>query len=197
MSTHVWGVPQNIGPTAGEWKRVLSEIASLEFDVGLNVVSSLRAFLRGAANEKSVRTLYSALVTSGEAREEVLGRISDLSRLEVDRRYENPHDTALAVLLWLTVMASPDFGTIAADLADRAPQCWYAKKLARIVLAPNPIESGDMGRAAIASEFSLTSRPPSERTVTLNPAFYSRCRFRTRSEAWPTNAGSALLEVAT
>ena len=103
----------------------------------------MRAFFAAAAKEPAALTLYGTMRTSGEAREEVVGRIHDLSQLEVDRRYENPNDTALAILLWLTNFAAPEFVQMAADLVDRAPQCWYAKKLARRILMPAPVATGN------------------------------------------------------
>jgi len=125
------------------WQEALSEIESYEFNARLNVVSSMPAFFRAATNEPAVLELYSCMPESGDVREEALGRIHDLSRLEVDRRYENPNDTPLAILLWLTWFAAPDYADIAADLVDRAPQCWYAKKLARRILVPPRVASGN------------------------------------------------------
>lgn len=125
------------------WEEALSEIESYEFNARLNVVSSMPAFFRAAAQEPAVLELYGRMPESGDVREEALGRIHDLSRLEVDRRYENPNDTPLAILLWLTWFAAPDFAGIAADIVDRAPQCWYAKKLARRILVPPSVASGN------------------------------------------------------
>jgi hypothetical protein len=106
-------------------------------------VSGYRAFFKAVSKEPSVRTLLKAMQTSGEAVEHVLGRIHDLSLLEIDRRYENPNDTALAILLWVTSFTSSDYAQLAADLVNRAPQCWYARKLARRILVPPPVSSGD------------------------------------------------------
>jgi len=96
------------------------------------------------------------MLTSGEAHEEVLGRIHGLSRLAVDRRYENPNDTALAVLLWLTMFAAPDYVQIVADVVDRAPQCWYAKKLANRILTPPPVASANVWTGGLG----IISPPP-------------------------------------
>ena len=151
------------------WEEALSEIESYEFNARLNVVSSMPAFFRAAAQEPAVLELYGRMPESGDVREEALGRIHDLSRLEVDRRYENPNDTPLAILLWLTWFAAPDYAGIAADLVDRAPQCWYAKKLARRILIPPSVASGNSW---------VGERPPfgdsgyvfaGDITLTLNP----------------------------
>ena len=77
-----------------------------------------------------------------EVRKEVLNRIADISGQTVDHRYENPYDTALAVLLWLTSLTIPDSISFVADLVDRAPQCWYAKKLSQRLKTAPPVESG-------------------------------------------------------
>ena len=125
------------------WQHALSEIESHEFDANLNVVSSMRAFFSAASKEPAVVELYGHVLESGDISEEVLGRIFDLARLAVDPRYENPKDTPLAILLWLTYFAAPDYAQMAASYVDHAPQCWYAKKLARRILMPPPMASGD------------------------------------------------------
>lgn len=124
-------------------ERAILEIQSPELAVRLNVVSSMRAFFDLAREEPAVIELYDHIGKSGEAHEEVLGVIHDLSQLEIDRHYENPHDTSLAILLWLISSAVPDYSQLSADLVDRAPQCWYAKKLARAILFPPPVATGD------------------------------------------------------
>lgn len=129
-------------PTEKEWREALAEIEGPYLNYALNVVSSYRHFFKAVAQEPAARKLYSAMLALGEAREEVLGRLQDLAALEIDRRYEHPKDTALAVLLWLIYFSSPEYQLMAADIVDRAPQCWYAKKLARAILTPSPIASG-------------------------------------------------------
>lgn len=158
MSTHAWGLRLSITPTDGAWKRALAEIQSRELDHGLNVVSGFQAFFKSASREPSVRSLYSAMLVSGEVREAVLGQLHDLSALDIDRRYANPNDTAIAVLLWLTYFAAPEHQQVAADLVDRlAPQCWYAKKLARWVLAPPSATSGNTKGAPSGFEYLNTT----------------------------------------
>jgi hypothetical protein len=101
------------------------------------------SFFAAAGKEPAVISLYKDMSQSGEAREEALGHIHDLAQQEIDPRYENPSDTALAILLWLTRFAAPDYSYMAANIVDRAPQCWYGKKLARRILLPPPVDSGD------------------------------------------------------
>lgn len=151
-------------------KQALGEIKTHEFAARLNVVSGTNQFFMTAKNELAVDSLYRDMINSGEAREEVLGYIHDLSQLEVDKRYENPNDTALAILLWLTDFAAPNFSRLAADLVDRAPQCWYAKKLARRILMPPKAATGhiQVGAGPIGARFE--SGGSGDRFFILNPA---------------------------
>jgi hypothetical protein len=69
--------------------------------------------------------------------------ILELSQLSIDRRYENPNDAALAVLLWIMLFTAPELVYSAADLVDRAPQSWYARKLAQRILVPPESEGAN------------------------------------------------------
>lgn len=140
------------------WQEALAEIESAEFDAQVNVVSNLRGFLRAAARESAVTELCRYLSASGEAREETLGHIYDLSSSEIDARYENPNDTALAVLLWLIYYAvSQQFANSAAHYVLRAPNCWYARKLANTILIPHTAESVDVRVENSHPSYSLTN----------------------------------------
>ena len=113
------------------WNDAVSEIESPDFDAKLNVISGMDAFFRGVAKEPVVLEAYRCLQDSGQAREDALNRLCDLSALEIDVRYENPNDTVLAVLLWLFSFTYPDDVGLAVDYVSRAPQCWYAAKFAK------------------------------------------------------------------
>lgn len=159
------------------WKEALKEIESHEFAAKLNVVSSTQSFFGAASKQPAVLELYRHMIRSGDVREEALGRIHDLSGLEVDRRYENPNDTSLAVLLWLTHFSAPDYVGIAADLVDRAPQCWYAKKLARRILVPPPINTGNTWVEEPPLTRESAGNWSGDVVVTVNPAFGNVLRY--------------------
>ena len=118
------------------WPDVLDDIRSPAFDAALNVVSSTNGFFEAVEQHPTVREAYRQMLGSGALREDAIGRIYDLTNQEIDPRFENPHDTALAVLLWLTTFAANDNVQVAAVYVDQAPQCWYAKKLAERILHP-------------------------------------------------------------
>ena len=125
------------------WQEALEEIQSVEFDVNLNVVSGTNAFFRAVSQDPAVMEAYREMQQSGEVREEVIGRLYDLVKQETDPRFENPNDTSLAVLLWLTNFAAHEYAELTAAWVDLAPRCWYAKKLAQRILNPPPSATAD------------------------------------------------------
>lgn len=145
------------------WQDALAEVESPQFAARINVVSGERAFFQAIAQNPVVRDMYRHSRDSGELREEVLGRIQDLAAADIDRRYENPNDTPLAVLLWLTCRTAPDFVQVAAQYTARAPQCWYARNLAqRIIALPtaegtNSWEGGE-GKVATVSMLPVDAK---------------------------------------
>ena len=125
------------------WEQALAEIESAEFDARLNVASSARGFFKAAARQPAVADLLAYLDESGESGEELLGRLYQHSRLTIDLRYRHPKDTALAIILWVIVSDKPEYGQLAAQFVDLAPNCWYSKKMARDILDPEPVPSGN------------------------------------------------------
>ncbi len=167
------------------WQEAMAQIESSEFDANLNVVSGMSAFFRAADKEPAVREAYRCLRESGDLREEALDRIYDLAELEVDPRYENPNDTALAVLLWLSYFAFPDDVDIAVDYVSGAPQCWYAAKLARQLAIPPQAKGDNLPTVfgGIQSHWG-PNRNWSAETVQAKPnPSGSKLRLRTHTEA--------------
>ena len=120
------------------WQETLEEICSVDFDVSLNVVSSTNGYFRAVSQHPAVKEAYRLMLESGELYEDTLCHIYTLANMEVEPQFENPNDTALAVLLWLTNFAFPDNAQLAATYANQAPHCWHAKKLAQRILNPPP-----------------------------------------------------------
>ena len=128
------------------WQEALAEIKSHDFDANLNVVSSISLFMNAARREPPVVVLYQAMQGSGVVSEEVLGHVYDLSAQDVDLNYENPGDTALAILLWLLSLGQVTYARIAAGRVSGAANCYYAWKVAQSILFPSsaPVTGGDM-----------------------------------------------------
>jgi hypothetical protein len=166
------------------WQEALEQIQSVEFDVNLNVVSGTNAFFRAVAKEPAVLEAYRQMLASGELREDALGRIYDLANQEVDLRFENPNDTPLAVLLWLTYFGAGDFAPMAAALVDGAPQCWYARRLARRILNPPPSLAATVRMEKTPGVPMKGIASPSDVRATISPAMGdSRKLFLGKSRA--------------
>lgn len=131
------------------------------------MVSGTRAFYNAVSREPVTRDLFREMSRSGEAREYVLGELENLARLNVDPRYENPHDAALAALLWLAYFTDEKLADIAASAVDVAPQCWYAKKFARAILDPPPVPSESSPFPKVASNLSGSIQSPNDSKMTL------------------------------
>jgi hypothetical protein len=88
------------------------------------------------------------MITSGEARERAFDRLAEYANLDIDSRFANPNDTAMAIILWLAFAADPQQAQVAAAIVDRAPQGWYSKKLARWILTPQPQSDSGAGEGS-------------------------------------------------
>lgn len=140
------------------WEEAISYIESPLFDAELNMVSGTSAFLRTARKQPAVQQALLAMRESGEHREEVLDRVYHMAMEETDPRYENPNDTPLAVLLWLTCYTEPDLARLGARFVEHAPRCWYASRLARHINSPPATNSiGCLVRAGTESRISFHS----------------------------------------
>ena len=122
------------------WEEALEEISSPAFRANLSVISGTSAFFKAIAQLPAVLDAQRLMLGSGELKKEVLGRIYDIAAEKTDPEFLNPNDKALATFLWLTAFAAPDYVETAAKWTDRAPQCWYARHLARRILNP-PLSS--------------------------------------------------------
>jgi hypothetical protein len=137
---------------------VMKEIESHAFAARVNVASDLRTFLRAAQAERSVNDLLEEL-DSPEKRPAVLSKIYELTQRQVDPRYENPWDTALAVYVWAMSVRDSDLATIAAEAAAQAPQCWWAAKLSRKILLTQESPMPSASSSTMELTVRITAEP--------------------------------------
>jgi hypothetical protein len=137
----------------------MKEIESHEFAARVNVASDLTTFLQAAQAEPSVNCLLEEL-DSPEMRPAVLSKVYELTQRQVDPRYENPWDTALAVYVWAMSLRDLDLAKVAAKEVVQVPQCWWAAKLSRQLLltqeSPVPSASSSTTRPTV----QITDAPP-------------------------------------
>ena len=122
------------------FEEALHDIESHEFAAHVNLASDLATFLRIANDHESVRTLLSGIV-SIDRQKHLLSEVLRLSRLEVDIRYENPWDSALAVFLWVLSLRSPRLAPVAAEATIQTRQCWWALRVAHGILRESLLQS--------------------------------------------------------
>jgi hypothetical protein len=151
------------------WRKALNEIESLEFDVRLNVVSSYRLFLTAAQQEPAVKALYQAMQSSEEVTEEVLGRVCEVSTMEIDTRYGNSQDAALTVLLWLLWLTEKDYAEVAAHYVAGAGNCWYAWRMAQPILFPASVTANGSRSSLATEKAGSVSTSTTQKFTFLNP----------------------------
>ena len=152
------------------WEEAIGRIESHEFAVNLGVASSIRAFFRAAAEDTTVEFLRRRMLESGEACQEILGRIYDLAKIDIDIRYENPNDIPLAVLLWLIYYTSFD-SKVAAYYVGQAPNCWYGRKLARRLLVPPKSETADTSGGVDGQQVWTRTNDSLDSVISINPGY--------------------------
>ena len=122
-----------------EWKDALEEICSLDFDVRLNVVSSLDSLMAVLPNEGSVICLLVACGNSdqdpdllmSESVGTVLSKMYSLASEQINNDYENSYDMALTVLGFVLLTTNPDLALTVLNILDSVQHGWYTKQLAK------------------------------------------------------------------
>lgn len=111
----------------------LKEIESPEFSARLNLASDFKGFFHAVELEKAIGIALSHLCLLSNMTK-LLRRISELTRQNVDLRYENPWDNTLTVYLWILNVRDVNIAKIAAEKVAETPQCWWATKYAKHLL---------------------------------------------------------------
>ena len=115
---------------------LINIIESHKFAAEINIASNFNMLLDILQKHEIVNQL-DRIISLQENCNRVIYRIEELSEKEIDIRYENPWDTALAVYLWVL---NSKFRHIAKDLASLTltiQQCWWANKISRYILLIN------------------------------------------------------------
>lgn len=110
------------------------EIESPAFAAHLGFASGKKVFLDALAGDPIVAKLTRSLRARPNAAGKVLRRIKELARQQVDPRYENPLDSAIAVYVWCLDQLDRGIARIGAEFALGATQIWWAREMSNIVL---------------------------------------------------------------
>lgn len=119
--------------------RQFFDIESEEFAARVNIASSLSVFIEALSEDPAIINLVEYIRENLFYPLNVLNRIKTLIGIDVDYRYANPHDTALAAYAWAFRIASiPEAASIAAELLVGARQIWWAREIASLILEELP-----------------------------------------------------------
>jgi hypothetical protein len=140
------------------YARAVRAVESLDFRIRLNVASGLTPLLLAFAEEPALVELVDAL-KDADVREGLVNHVADLAGKSVDPRYESDADIALAAFVWALATADRSVGQIAAQVACRAPQCWWAPKVSSAVLL-GALWRLPERRATAQSEAAMSPIPP-------------------------------------
>ena len=145
------------------FEEAMKEVESPTFDASVNVASDLRTFLLGVQQQEAVHILFREL-DSPEKRLQLFSQVVALSRQQIDPRYENLWDTALAVYVWLISLKDANLAKVASQTAMQAPQCWWAAKVSSIVSTESRVNSD---AELMQREFTATQAVKINRATTI------------------------------
>lgn len=117
-----------------EIKNAAKEIESHSFAVRMNLASNIDSLIDSINAEPSVK-LISENINDTENLEYIFRKAINISKLEIDLRYENPFDIAL--VSYLAILHTTNI--VLCKFASRiilvdVKNCWWAKKLAHLIL---------------------------------------------------------------
>lgn len=113
---------------------VMNEIESQAFAARVMVASSNKVFFAALSSDTAFRNLASDLETNRGDAGRVLTRLRNLATTQINYRFQNPHDAALAAYAWALEGVDQGLGSVAAELVLSAPQIWWARQVATTIL---------------------------------------------------------------
>jgi|GEM_PF-6871341 len=113
-------------------------VESAEFEAEVNLASTPRVFWSILSASQAFQELLAYLHEDPSNVIRVMQRAKVLVEIDVDPRFANPYDTALAAYVWALTKEEPPLARIAAEIALTANQTWWAREVAEIVLKPLP-----------------------------------------------------------
>ena len=143
--------------------QIFEQIESHGFSARANLASGGVQFSQVILSEPNVRMLAQIARThSGVSA--VIRRVLQVSRRNVDYRYENPFDVALCAYLLLVQAVRPDLSQLAAGVVLSAPNCWWSTSLARAMLSETPVDT-DVVEKVITEYPSVRTSTPDQITL--------------------------------
>lgn len=149
-------------------EEILGAIESPQTTVRVNVASSWRTFYRAVFSLGEVEQLESLLVLPATV-DAVLSRIQELSKREVDPRYENIWDVPLAVYVLLLARHDPVIARLGIEAAQPARQCWWLYQVVHRLSNP---QATQLSSESVGVQMFVSYATPFHRLVVAAPLSY-------------------------
>lgn len=120
----------------------IGHLRSDKFAAEINVASGLGMVKRIIRSHPSVRTLVAGCRDDPRLVSRLLNETRRLAGAMVDPNFESPWDITLAAMLTVIAAVEPVSIEAAATMAQRAPQTWWARRLATDLLAQDATQHG-------------------------------------------------------
>jgi hypothetical protein len=114
---------------------IMLDVESDAFSAQANLASGWTIFRAALLENATTTRLSSILRDSPKNVETIVNRVQALVNAQIDHRYANPYDVALAAYLWSLSAVDPGTARIAAEIVLGARQTWWARETASALLA--------------------------------------------------------------
>lgn len=106
---------------------------SLRFDVEINVVSSLSAFLKVLEDDPVYHLLRKEMAHPCN-RQWLLARLKKLMEEDIDPQYAHPKDTAMTVYIHCILHHDPEYIHVLVPAFEAVPNIYYPRQRLRLAL---------------------------------------------------------------
>lgn len=106
------------------------EVESIEFETWANVASGVSAFVSAISRSPSVIALRERIRSDSAVADKLLTRMLHLKNLDIDSKYENPNDVAMATYGWVVANERPELAGELRILLGSLKNPWWSKYLA-------------------------------------------------------------------
>ncbi len=116
------------------FEQAINTIESHGFAAEVNIASDLKTFVRVLGKHPAVTKIRSCLsLLNGVQR--VNSRIEELLKAQSEVGFEHPNDAAIAAYVWIIASVGPELAHPIARLVPEKPEFWWARKVAKKILA--------------------------------------------------------------
>lgn len=129
---------------------LFKKIESDHFTCSIGAASTRALAFEVIKKHPYFNSLYNEIVDHEDLASLVLKRIGVISTFNIDSRYENPHDAALAAYMLALENTHPEFSRIAVSIIISLPNLWWAREAA--ILALSQISAPTASKESTTSE---------------------------------------------